>query len=50
MNDSAYTYDISKNLIAVGETLFISRDEHEVRVARELALDDDELSTLEPKA
>ena len=44
MNDSTYVCNISKNLIAVGEALFISRDADEAKVAREIALDEKELT------
>jgi len=42
MNDSAYAYDVAKNLVQMGEVLFASHDPGERDIAQELALDDDE--------
>lgn len=42
MNDSAYAYDVAKNLVQMGEVLFASHDQEARDVAQELALDDDD--------
>ncbi len=46
MNDSAYAYDVSRNLIETGETLFVNRDQDVASVEREVALDEQELEML----
>jgi phosphate:Na+ symporter len=43
MNDTAYAYDVAKNLVQMGEALFASSDAEERELARELLLDSDEL-------
>jgi len=42
MNDSAYAYDVAKNLVQMGEVLFASHDPEDRDIAQELALDEDE--------
>lgn len=44
MNDSAYAYDVAKNLIQMGETLFATGDQELKEAERSLALDEDELA------
>jgi len=46
MNDSAYAYDISRNLIEMGQVLFTPRDSEEASTEREVALGDSELDDL----
>ena len=43
MNDSAYAYDVAKNLIQMGETLFATGDQALKEAERSIALDEDEL-------
>ncbi|MCB1758332.1 MAG: Na/Pi symporter [Gammaproteobacteria bacterium] len=43
MNDTAYAYDVAKNLVQMGEVLFASGDAEARELARELQLDQDEL-------
>ncbi len=43
MNDSAYAYDVTKNLIQMGEVLFASGDQIMKEAERAIALDEDEL-------
>jgi len=50
MNDSAYAYDVAKNLVQMGEVLFSSYDPDQREIERELALDDDETEALATKA
>lgn len=46
MNDSAYAYDVAKNLIQMGETLFATSD-YDMKIAeRNIALSDNELSEI----
>lgn len=44
INDSAYMYEIKKNLIGVAETVFIQQEEKVMQAQRELLLDDNELA------
>ncbi|MCP4286763.1 MAG: Na/Pi cotransporter family protein [Gammaproteobacteria bacterium] len=50
MNDSAYAYDVAKNLVQMGEVLFSSYDPDQREIERELALDDDEAEALATEA
>ncbi len=50
MNDSAYAYDVAKNLVQMGEVLFSSYDPDQREIERELALDDDETEALATEA
>jgi len=43
MNDSAYAYDVAKNLIQMGETLFATGDLELKEAERSIALDESEL-------
>ena len=43
MNDSAYAYDVTKNLIQMGEVLFASGDQAMKEAGRAITLDDDEV-------
>lgn len=43
MNDSAYAYDVAKNLIQMGETLFATGDLAQKEAERSIALDESEL-------
>jgi len=43
MNDSAYAYDVAKNLVQMGEVLFASGDLDQKEVERSIALDPDEV-------
>jgi len=42
MNDSAYAYDVAKNLVQMGEVLFASHDPEQREIDQELSLDEDE--------
>lgn len=42
MNDSAYAYDVAKNLVQMGEVLFSSHDPEQRDIDHELALSDEE--------
>ena len=42
MNDSAYAYDVAKNLVQMGEVLFASHDPEQRDIESELSLDEDE--------
>ena len=42
MNDSAYAYDVAKNLVQMGEVLFASHDPEQRDIDSELSLDEDE--------
>ncbi len=46
MNDSAYVYDITKNLVQMGEALFATGDQSLKEAERALALTDDEVDEL----
>ncbi len=46
MNDSSYAYDVARNLIAAGESLFGPHDLGMRQAARDMELDDDELNDL----
>ena len=43
MNDSAYAYDVAKNLVQMGEVLLASGDQELKEVGRSIALDEDEV-------
>lgn len=43
MNDSAYAYDVAKNLVQMGEVLFSSGDHAMKQAEREIALTDEEI-------
>ena len=43
MNDSAYAYDVAKNLVQLGEVLFASRDPEQRAIDQELSLVEDEI-------
>ncbi|MBF0470929.1 MAG: Na/Pi cotransporter family protein [Gammaproteobacteria bacterium] len=47
MNDSAYLYDVTKNLVQMGEALFASGDQGIREAERSLILDDDEMEELQ---
>jgi len=42
MNDSAYAYDVAKNLVQMGEVLFSSHDPEQREIDSELALNEEE--------
>jgi len=44
INDSGYTMDICQNLIAMGESLFVSQDAKKSSVEREISLTEDEIN------
>ena len=46
MNDSSYAYDVARNLITAGESLFGPRDLGMQQAARDMELDEDELNDL----
>ncbi len=46
MNDSSYAYDVARNLITAGESLFAPRDLGMQQAARDMELDEDELNDL----
>ena len=46
MNDSSYAYDVARNLIAAGESLFGPQDLGMQQAARDMELDEDELNDL----
>ena len=46
MNDSAYAYDISKNLIAMAEITFTDRSSNVVNFNEEMAMDDDDIKAI----
>jgi phosphate:Na+ symporter len=46
MNDSSYSYDVARNLIAAGGGLFGSHDMGMHKAARDIDLDEDELDVL----
>ncbi|MEN8727095.1 MAG: Na/Pi symporter [Sulfurovum sp.] len=46
MNDSAYAYDISKNLIAMAEITFSDRSSNVVNFNEEMAMDDDDIKAI----
>jgi phosphate:Na+ symporter len=46
MNDSGYAYDVARNLVEMGGTLFSTHDINLKNAANSLALDDDELNKL----
>ncbi|MGB7550930.1 MAG: Na/Pi symporter [Chromatiaceae bacterium] len=46
MNDSSYAYDVARNLIAAGESLFGPRDLGMQQAARDMELDEDEVNDL----
>jgi len=43
MNDSAYAYDVAKNLVQMGEVLLASGDLEFKEVERSITLDEDEV-------
>ncbi len=46
MNDSSYAYDVARNLIAAGESLFGPQDLGMRQAARDMELDEDEMNDL----
>jgi len=46
MNDSAYAYDISKNLIAMAEITFTDRNAHAVNLNEEMAMNDEDIEAI----
>ena len=50
MNDNAYAYDISSNLIRAAETLYIGSERAITKAARAVTLDDQELQTVAAQA
>jgi len=46
MNDSAYVYDVTKNLVQMGEALFATGDQASKDVGRAIALDKDEVDEI----
>ncbi len=46
MNDSAYVYDVTKNLVQMGEILFATGDQSMKDVERAIALDKDEVNNI----
>jgi phosphate:Na+ symporter len=46
INDSSYAYDVTKNLVKMGEVLFSSGDSGVRSIERSLALDVDEMDDL----
>ncbi len=46
MNDSAYAYDISKNLISMAEITFSDRSSNVVNFNEEMAMDDDDIKAI----
>jgi len=50
LNDSNYAYDVAKNLIEMGETLFLSHRQGVSDVERTLLLDEDELHEVAEKS
>ncbi len=46
MNDSAYAYDISKNLIAMAETIFTDRSTNTASINEEMAMDDEDVKEI----
>ncbi len=46
MNDSAYVYDVTKNLVQMGEALFAAGDQAMKDAERAITLDEDELNEI----
>jgi phosphate:Na+ symporter len=46
MNDSAYAYDISKNLIAMAEVIFTDRSSNAASINEEMAMDDEDIEVI----
>jgi phosphate:Na+ symporter len=46
MNDNAYAYDISKNLIDMAEVIFANRSNDMVNLNEEMAMSDDEIKVI----
>ncbi len=46
MNDSAYAYNISKNLIAMAEITFSDRNDNVVSLHEEMAMSDEEIAEI----
>ena len=49
MNDTAYAYDVTKNLVQMGEALFASGTQEMKEAERSLALDEDDLTEIMEK-
>jgi phosphate:Na+ symporter len=46
MNDSAYCQDICRNLIHMGNTLFVSKDKNEREIEKSIALGESEITEI----
>jgi phosphate:Na+ symporter len=46
MNDSAYAYDISKNLIAMAEVIFTDRSANAASINEEMAMNDEDIEVI----
>ena len=46
MNDASYAYDVTKNLVQMGEVLFAIGDQAMKDAERSLVLDDDEIEEM----
>jgi len=50
MNDSAYVYDISMNLVKAAQTLFVAEEREMTQAARSVSLDEQELNQVSDEA
>ena len=46
MNDSAYAYDISKNLIAMAEVIFIDQNSDMKNLGSDMVMDDEDVKLI----